>query len=234
MKSLRWVISYILVAALGLWGAFAVTTKLMPQAHSQEEAPNSGELPAEFLKEIEATQVPASPNSAVQVESPVESLPAPPLPLETSSQPQSPPEAPAVANEQELQGAQAVNSGVGSSGSGYVYDPTGKRDPFKAHRTALKAAAQKDTSGSTPEVEDPLLKYELDKFELVGILWDVKNPRAVVRDPEGNVFNIMKNTKVGRADGFVAAIRDGEIVVIETVYSEGRTTREPRVLELKK
>jgi type IV pilus assembly protein PilP len=45
---------------------------------------------------------------------------------------------------------------------------------------------------------------------------------------------IGKNTKIGRNAGYVAAIREGEVVVVETVDTEGVVTKEVKILELKK
>lgn len=224
MKSPRWFISYIFVTSIGILAAFAVSSYFMMPARSQE-APSSGDLPPEFLKEIESTQVPATQPNVPPAAPPA--IPPPPVEVTPMAPPQremAPVEMETVGPTQELLEA--------SQGVNFIYDPTGKRDPFRPHRSAIKVIP-KEGSGSS-ESADPLLKHDLDKLEVIGILWDVKKPRAVVRDPDGNTYSIVKNSKIGRADGFVAAIRDGEIVVIETVYVEGKTTREARVLELKK
>jgi type IV pilus assembly protein PilP len=81
---------------------------------------------------------------------------------------------------------------------------------------------------------EPLQRWEIERLQVVGILWDVRKPRAMVRDPDGTVYTVVKNSKIGRSEGFVAAIREGEVVVIETKYEDGNATKEPRVLELKK
>lgn len=224
MKSVRWMLSYILVASLGLWLAFAVSMKLMTPAHSQE-APSSGDLPAEFLKEVESTQVP--PNGTVPP--PPSNIPAPP-PIDTmpigdgATAPTEP------APTQEL-----------FPGDGYVYDPTGKRDPFKPFKVMHSGTPNKGgssivsaTDASGISTLEPLQRWEIERLQVVGILWDVRTPRAMVRDPDGAVFTVVKNSKLGRNEGFVVAIREGEVVVMETRYDEGRPVKEPRVMELKK
>lgn len=222
MKSVRWIVSYILVASLGLWLAFAVSMKFMAPAHSQE-APSSGEIPAEFMKEVEATQVPAATATPTPtptegaVPSPSEQIPPPPAgetPLgDAVTAPQS----------------QAPLENLVRDG--YVYDPTGKRDPFKVFKTVrpLQVDAIKQT-----EILEPLQRWELERLRVVGILWDVRTPRAMIKDPDGVVFVVTKNSKVGRNEGFVAAIREGEVVIVETKYEDGKALRDPKVLELKK
>lgn len=205
MKSVRWMVSYILVASLGLWLAFAVSIKFMAPAHSQS-APESGALPPEFTKEVEASQVPVPPpppEAAIEAEAPVSDG-------ATASSPQP---------------SQFILT------DGYVYDPSGKRDPFKPFRTMRPGGADK---AKPIETLEPLQRWELERLQVVGILWDVRKPRAMVRDPDGIVYTVVKDSKIGRSEGFVAAIREGEVVVIETRYEDGNVTKEPRVLELKK
>lgn len=230
MKSVRWLISYIFVAVLGLWFAFAISAKFMAPAHSQN-APPSGELPSEFMKEVESTQVPSQAVPQGQPEKKTTET-MPPSNSVPSKEPSIPP--PPPGNET------PVGDGVTAAGSvhefmqgeDYRYDPTGKRDPFKVFR-AMRVVKPESTA-SKVDVSDPLQRWELDRLQVVGILWDVRAPRAMVRDPDGALYTITKNSKIGRNEGFVAAIREGEVVVIEMRYDEGQSFKETRVMELKK
>ena len=109
---------------------------------------------------------------------------------------------------------------------GYAYDPTGKRDPFKPFRAAV--------SDIKKVVLEPLQKWDLDRLKVVGILWDVRNPRAMVKDPDGALHIVTKNSKIGRNEGYVAAVREGEVVVIETKYTETGAIKETYVMEFRK
>ncbi len=245
MKSVRWMLSYILVASLGLWLAFAVSMKFMAPAHSQE-APSSGDLPPEFLKEVEATQVPsgipATKPGATPAASPAASpaakpapgktaVPATPTPAAKTGGTQQVPPPPAAAEEMPL--GDSVTAPQATTGTmprdEYIYDPTGKRDPFKPFRLIRPSGKEK-----TEIPLEPLQRWEVDRLQIVGILWDVKTPRAMVKDPDGAVYTVVKNSKIGRNEGFVAAIREGEIVVVETKYDDGKATKETRVMEFKK
>ncbi|MEN0058245.1 MAG: pilus assembly protein PilP [Bdellovibrio sp.] len=258
MKSVRWMVSYIIVALLGLWLAFAVSVRFMAPAHSQD-APPSGDLPADFMKEVESTQVPPSaapPPSEAQGRLPPppqnggsEVPPPPPVDANGTPLPDMPPPAESMPAQQPLPPASG-SSVMGEEepiGDGmtapppaqtteffpkddFIYDPTGKRDPFKPFRTMRGGP----DSARANEVLEPLQRWEIERLQVVGILWDVKTPRAMVRDPEGKVFTVLRNSKIGRNEGFVAAIREGEIVIVETRYDEGKPLKETRVMEFRK
>ncbi|MNJ92474.1 Pilus assembly protein, PilP [compost metagenome] len=228
MKSVKYLVSYSLVAFLGLGLAFFASTKFMAPARSQN-APSAGDLPPEFMNEVEKTQVPAatptpagSPNGATKNE-----IPPPPA---SNGQPEAPNQGEDVSDG--MTAPQPVETFVppATGIDGYVYDPTGKRDPFKPFK---EFRAPKDGDPKVVALE-PLQRWDLDRLQIVGILWEVKTPRAMVKDPDGAVYTIIKNSKIGRSEGFVAAIREGEVVVIETQYTDGEPIKETRVLEFKK
>lgn len=112
----------------------------------------------------------------------------------------------------------------------YVYDSAGKRDPFEPYRKAKGVVVKRVDI----ETRDPLQMYPTDKYSVIGILWEVNKPRAMVRDPDGVVHVVVKNTRIGKNEGYVAVIREGEIVVVETLYDEGNPAKHTVVLSLKK
>jgi len=91
---------------------------------------------------------------------------------------------------------------------GYVYNPIGKRDPF---RSFLSLGGK--VEDETPRT--PLQRYELDEYRLVGIIWGIDRPRALVEDPEsvGHVMEI--GTYIGKNWGKVTQITSTEVVVTE-------------------
>lgn len=114
---------------------------------------------------------------------------------------------------------------------GYNYDPTGRRDPFRPYGQSQTAAAPGIIEPSVPP--EPLQLFEVTQLKLVGIIWDVKSPKAMIKDPGGKLHMIRKETKVGRNNGFVAAIREGEVIIIEpTVGENGMPSALTRVLNL--
>ncbi|MFV8256157.1 pilus assembly protein PilP [Bdellovibrio bacteriovorus] len=227
MKSVRWIVSYILVASLGLWLAFAVSMKFMAPAHSQD-APSNGDLPAEFLKEVENTQVPPAgspPPAGTPAGTPPAAQTPPPVDVPAQIPPPPANEMP-VGDQMTAPPPQQI-----LSSDGYIYDPTGKRDPFKIFKTVRPTGPE---AARPNEILEPLQRWEVDRLQVVGILWDVRTPRAMIKDPDGAVFVVTKNSKIGRSEGFVAAIREGEVVVVETKYDDGKAFKESRIMELKK
>jgi len=90
----------------------------------------------------------------------------------------------------------------------FVYNPIGKRDPFRSFL------------GDGGKIEDetprtPLQRYEIDEYSLVGIIWGIDRPRALVEDPDeiGHVMEI--GTYIGKNWGKVTQITSTEVVVTE-------------------
>lgn len=92
----------------------------------------------------------------------------------------------------------------------YVYNPIGKRDPYRAF---LSMGARGSVEDETPRT--PLQKYEIDEYRLVGIIWGIDRPRALVEDPDlvGHVMEI--GTYIGKNWGKVTQITSSEVVVTE-------------------
>lgn len=111
----------------------------------------------------------------------------------------------------------------------YVYDPTGKKSPFKPYR------APRIKGDSKPATrQDPLTVIDVAQLRLVAVMWNTPKPRAVVKDSQGRSYMIFKNMHIGRNEGIVADIREGEIVIVEKFDDGfGNTVREARILEMK-
>lgn len=91
----------------------------------------------------------------------------------------------------------------------YSYNPIGKRDPFRSF-------IEKETSGpDKPPPDTPLQKYEIDQYKLVGVIWGVDNPVAMVEDPEGMGYFLTRDTLIGRNWGKVVRITPTEVIVAE-------------------
>lgn len=119
----------------------------------------------------------------------------------------------------------------------FIYDPTGKRDPFHPYVRVLEATtAIRDNNTyaflNSTGPREALETFDLVNMQLVGVLWDVNDPKALIRIPSGKVYTVRKRSRIGRNNGYVAAIREGEIVVIE-VSIDGKTPS-TRILSLQK
>lgn len=110
----------------------------------------------------------------------------------------------------------------------YIYDPTGKKDPFKPYKAPR---IRGDNRPSAPS--DPLLVLDVNQLKLVAVLWNIPKPRAVVKDQQGKSYLLFKNMRIGRNEGVVVDIREGEIVIVEKFDDGfGNTVREARILEM--
>lgn len=111
----------------------------------------------------------------------------------------------------------------------FEYDPNGKRDPF-GQPVSEKPLAQGLMHGPLL----PLQRFELNQLRLTAILWDVRQPKAMLKDPTGATYIVTPNTKIGPRNGYIAVIREGEIVVVETLEQEGRLISTSQVVKIAK
>ncbi len=109
----------------------------------------------------------------------------------------------------------------------YDYDPKNKRDPFQPY---FGIADMPTGSAIGPVMY--LQRFDLDQLQLMGIIWDVARPRAMIKDPNGVVHLVEANSKIGRNNGYIAVVREGEIVVVEPIEDEGKTSYTTRVISI--
>jgi type IV pilus assembly protein PilP len=86
----------------------------------------------------------------------------------------------------------------------------GKRDPFRPFTLNTRA------NGRLRENLSPLERYDLGQLRLVGIVWQVKEPSAMIEDSVGLGYIVKVGTPMGTNDGKVKAIKANEIIVEET------------------
>lgn len=85
--------------------------------------------------------------------------------------------------------------------------PVGRRDPFRPITLNVRANVRRRENLS------PLERYELGQLNLVGIVWDIKEPTAMVEDSSGLGYVVKVGTLIGSNDGKVKEIkRDGLII----------------------
>jgi type IV pilus assembly protein PilP len=88
-----------------------------------------------------------------------------------------------------------------------VYDPTGKRDPFRPPRSNQTTLAG--------EARTPLQRYDIGQLRLVAVIYDASTPRAVVEDDAGLGYIVRVGTPIGANNGAVKAIERGKVRVEE-------------------
>ena len=99
------------------------------------------------------------------------------------------------------------DTGRAPAASDAVYDPTGKRDPFRPPRANNTTLAG--------EARTPLQRYDIGQLRLVAVIYDAQVPRAVVEDDAGLGYIVRVGTPIGANGGAVKAIERGKMRVEE-------------------
>jgi len=109
----------------------------------------------------------------------------------------------------------------------YIYDPTGKRDPFRPFN--LKVEKKADVP---PEELTPLQRYNLSQLKLTAIIYDSERQTgiAMVEAPDKKGYNIVVGSEVG--GGKVVRITETEVQV-EMNYEDFYGNTEKRIETLK-
>jgi len=112
----------------------------------------------------------------------------------------------------------------------YVYNPVGKRDPFRS--PDAEPATQAALASAT--CNEPLCRFDVDQLTLVAVVSGDANPLAMVQDPAGRGYFIRRNTRVGRLGGKVTQIMSDAVVITEYFTTpDGKTTANPVTLAIK-
>jgi Tfp pilus assembly protein PilP len=98
-----------------------------------------------------------------------------------------------------------------------IYNPAGKRDPFKPF---IKIIEQKEVKPGVSKSLPPLKRYSLEQFRLVGIVSVGQHPKAMIVDPEKNTYVLGVGDEIGNKDGKIVEVRDNGIMVEEKRYFE--------------
>lgn len=96
----------------------------------------------------------------------------------------------------------------------------GNRDPFAKPKSLLDREADATKPIIDPAVYidariEPIRRFPLRNYTLVGIIFDVENPKAMIKDPEGNMHMVSKKQRIGNQEGVIEAIERGEVKVEE-------------------
>ena len=112
----------------------------------------------------------------------------------------------------------------------YVYNPIGKRDPFRSPEA--EPAAQAGLAATA--CNEPLCRFDVDQLTLVAVVSGDANPLAMVQDPLGRGYFVRRNSRVGRQGGKVTQIMSDAVVITEYFTTpDGKTTANPVTLAIK-
>lgn len=112
------------------------------------------------------------------------------------------------------QGQQDV-SGVSKNkiAAAYIYDPTGKTDPFKPFIAEQKTAEEKKEEKKKPKTY--LETLDLSQLDLIAIIASPDGHWAMVRDAKGLGYVVREGTPIGLRGGEVREISDRAIIIHE-------------------
>ena len=103
----------------------------------------------------------------------------------------------------------------------YHYDPTDKVDPFRSY-------ARRQVTFDPEANSSPLEKFDLTQLSVMGIIWGVDEPRALIKDPTGRGYIVRAGPPIGKNKGRILRIEDNKVVVKETYldHLDRATTKE--------
>lgn len=111
----------------------------------------------------------------------------------------------------------------------FIYDVVNRRDPFLPYAEYVPV----DTAAPTRPMS-PAQRFDLDQLRLVGIMWDIRDPKAMFMDPEAEVIVLGRDEGIGNKNGYIASIREGEVVVVEAIRKRGDIIYKTRVLRIER
>lgn len=97
----------------------------------------------------------------------------------------------------------------------FIYEDRDRRDPFMP---ILQSRQSMDRRGGGPS---GLLQYDISQLTLTAIAWNTREPKALIRDPKSNIYMVKKNDPIGRNNGYVEDIREGEVIIVESRAVKG-------------
>lgn len=121
------------------------------------------------------------------------------------------------------------DGGFASVDQDFVYDPAGKRDPFRNFKW------ERPDRIRDRQVTGPLEQFDLSQLSLVAVVWKTGNARALIQDPSGESYIVAEGARIGKNEGYVTAIDDNMVRVKETyVDFLGRETTKDIELRMRR
>lgn len=107
----------------------------------------------------------------------------------------------------------------------YVYNPVGKRDPFRGFLVETPGEPRTAQQGGSDSVcSEPLCQVDLDELRVVAVVSGDANPLAMVEDRSGVGHIVRRNTKMGKGGGKVTQVLR-ECIVVTSFVSGGADGR---------
>ena len=94
------------------------------------------------------------------------------------------------------------------------------RDPFAKPKSLLEAEKVVSEPKLDPSIYvdkriEAIRRFPLVSYILVGIIFDVENPKAIVKDNDNGMHLVTTNQRIGNQEGLITKIEKGELIVEE-------------------
>lgn len=193
---------------------------------AQSVPPPPPQAPAEDFISAPPSEMPANSQEALNVPPPPQMPPTAAQPSAASRGDSVPPATPPPSGNN-VDADESLYGTLESILEPFIYSADNRRDPFDPYREVKQVSYDASIGPLLP-----LQRFDLDQIKLIGILWNVKNPKGMFLDPNNQVHFLGKDDRIGRSNGYIALIREGEVVVVETVTIRGELAHSARVLKL--
>ena len=110
----------------------------------------------------------------------------------------------------------------------FKYDRETVRDPFEAQASS---APLKPGQVYGPFLEEQ--RFRLSEYTLKGLVWRTKNPIAIFRSPDKKDYRLSIKDYIGENFGYIATIREKEVVIIQTIEENNRRYSTTKVVFFK-
>lgn len=104
---------------------------------------------------------------------------------------------------------QSTTTAETTSQADYVYNPTGRRDPFAP---IIEREEKKEQKFGIP----PLERFPVTEFKLQGIVWGGFGYNAVLEGPDGKGYFVRVGTIIGQNHGKIHKITKNSFTVVES------------------
>jgi len=186
---------------------------LAPLLHAQADFPDMPAFP-----EAKPTAPPAKTDTPPPAEKPA-AVPELPAPADTPVAPPPAAKAPAPpVSRPSISPASGILFKHTKSYVGELSNPD--RDPFRKPLYILELEEKSLKPQKTEEIRiddkiEAIRRWPLRDYRLVGVIWDVRNPKAMIVDPSNTMHLLKRNYRIGDKDGIISAISEGTITVIQ-------------------
>lgn len=122
-------------------------------------------------------------------------------------------------------GEPAFSAVIGDSHFHYGQQTAARRDPFRPPNLLPAGTEKRGPLG-------PLERYDIGQLKLVGVVWQLGQPRAMVEDEAGLGFIVEVGTRIGKNGGVVTKVEPNRVMIEEAVLNF-YGAREVRRVEMK-